>query len=71
MTTPFYNPNFEYVKGRLDAGVPIFNKQSSRKENLTGRNCLNEYDIDDIDRGLNFNSKVLSPRFDKMNGRET
>jgi hypothetical protein len=70
MSTPFYNPNFEYIKERLDAGVPIFDKQSARKHNLVERNCLNEYDIEDVDRGINLNSKILSPRFDKMPGRE-
>lgn len=70
LTTPFYNPKFDLIKERIDAGVLVFEKQSSRKFNMIERNCLNDYDIEDVDRGLKLNSKVHSPRFDKMGGRE-
>jgi hypothetical protein len=70
MTTPFYNPNFEYVKERLDAGVPIFEKQSKRKNNTIEKNCLNEYELEDIEKGLRLNSHIISPRFNSMQGRD-
>lgn len=70
MSTPFYNPNYEYVKERLDAGVPVFEKQSRRKDNKVAKNCLNEYELEDIERGLKMSSHIISPRFNCMQGRD-
>ena len=71
MSTPFYNPNYEIIQKRLNAGVPLFNKQSARKDPGLQKNCLNEYDINDIERSSAIGNKVLSPRFDLMFGRDT
>lgn len=72
MTTPFYNPNYDYVQKDLAQGVPIFEKQSSRKPMLVAKNCLNEYDQEDIEKGAqHLAGRVAIPHFDKMYGRRT
>lgn len=72
ISTPFYNPNFEFIQRKITVGVPIFEKQSARKEPHLARNCLNEYDINDVDRGQHaLEPSKPVPRFDAMCGRET
>lgn len=56
----------------LSQGVPVFDKQSSRKPLLVPKNCLNEYDLEDVEKGaLHLAGRVAIPSFDKMFGRRT
>ena len=71
-TTPFYNPNYDFVQKDLAQGVPLFDKQSSRKPLLVPKNCLNEYDLQDVEKGAQLLAgRVAIPHFDKMFGRKT
>lgn len=69
-TTPFYNPNYDYVQKNLSQGVPLFEKQSSRKDQVIAKNCLNEYDLEDVERGEQMlGTRQPVPVFEKMHGR--
>jgi len=73
MSTPAYNPNFDLVQKKLTIGVPIFEKQTGRKFVGPPKNCLMEYDIEDVERGTAFmlGHKAQFPDFEKMHGRNT
>lgn len=72
ISTPFYNPNFEFIQRKITVGVPVFEKQSARRPPQLVRNCLNEYDINDVDRGqFALGPNRPTPKFDAMCGRDT
>ena len=73
MSTPAYNPNYEYIRKPLGLGIPAFVKQSGRVFYGPPQNCLTQYDMENVERGsaLLYSPKIAYPDFDKMNGRNT